>query len=134
MGIRQQHIQPDGGLVEIDSDVLRVLTQGDQTLGWEGDDRLYLAWNRQDQRIELWRNNEDGVHRMILRGPVGQRVADMRLVQFLLDHDPNRGFDPAASVRQHNIQVRKDNLAAQRDRTSEAAERLLWGFHRDLDI
>lgn len=119
-------------MVEIDSDVLKALNEGYSPLGWEGDPRLYLAWNRDTSRMELWRNCEDGEHRLIIRGKPGQRVADMGLVLFLVQHDPRRGFDPHAEVKKANDARRKELDDAQYDKMGEAAERIYHGFQRDI--
>ena len=132
MGIMRPYSQPDGGFIEIDSDLMKALNQGYAPLGWEGDPRLYLAWNRDTQRMELWRNCEDGEHRLIVRGKQGQRAADMNLVHFLVTHDPRRGHDPYEAVKNHNEAARKKLLDAQRDKMGEAAERLYHGFQKDI--
>lgn len=132
MGIYRQYPQPDGGIVEIDSDVMKALNEGYAPLGWEGDPRLYLAWNRQTLRMEMWRNCEDGVHRMIMQGRPGMRVVDMNIIHFLVTHDSRRGHDAAAEIIKHNEKVRKDAADAQRDKMSEAADRLYHGFQKDI--
>lgn len=126
------HFQPDGGIVEIDTEVQKALTEGYAPLGWEGDPRLFLAWNRGTQRMELWRNCEDGVCRLIVRSRPGQRVVDMNLVHFLVTHDPRRGYDPAADVLAANKQARRSAIDDQRDKMGEAAERLYWGLQKDI--
>ena len=133
MGILQTHFQPDGGMVEIDSELIDALHNGYSPLGWEGDPLLYLAWNRQDQRMELWRHNlnRDGKPGMVMRGRPGQRVADMNLIRFLVEHDTRR-TDVLGNIEKHNAQVRKDALSAQRDKMGEAAERLYHGFQKDI--
>lgn len=134
MGILRPHMQPDGGMVEIDSDLIDQLHNGYAPLGWEGDPQLFLAWNRQDQRIELWRHANDGTGKafMVLRGPVGMRVADLRVIDFLVKHDTRRGYDPVQEMAKHNAARRKQVDDDTRDRMSEAADRLYHGFQKDI--
>lgn len=133
MGVMRPHFQPDGGMVEIDSDLIDALHNGYAPLGWEGDPLLFLAWNRQTQRMELWRHNlnGDGKAGLIMRGKPGMRVADMNIIKFLIDHDTRR-HDVAAQIIAHNEKVRQDAIDAQRDKMSEAADRLYHGFQKDI--
>lgn len=133
MGIMTPHFQPDGGMIEIDSDLIDALHNGDATYGWEGDPLLFLAWNRDTQRMELWRHNlnRDGKDGLIMRGPAGGRVADMNIIKFLVDHDTRR-VDVVAGITKHNAQVKKDHAAAQRDKMGEAADRLYHGLQKDI--
>lgn len=134
MGIMTPHFQPDGGMFEIDSDLIDALHNGYAPLGWEGDPLLFLAWNRATQRIELWRHNlnRDGKPGLVMRSKPGQRTADMNLIRFLVEHDTRRGYDAAADIAKHNAKVRQDHLDAQRDKMGEAAERLYHGFQKDI--
>lgn len=133
MGIMQPHFQPNGQVVEIDSDLLDALHNGYAPLGWEGDPLLFLAYNRATDRVELWRHNlnRDGKPGLIMRSKQGQRIADMNLIKFLVEHDTRR-TDVLANIEKHNAQVRKDQLDAKRDKMGEAAERLYWGFQKDI--
>lgn len=134
MGIMRPHFQPDGGMIEIDSDLIDALHNGYSPLGWEGDPLLFLAWNRQTQRMELWRHNlhRDGKAGLVMRGPVGGRVADMNIIRFLVEHDTRRGYDPVADYKAHNAKREKDLMDTQRDKMGEAAERLYYGFQKDI--
>lgn len=133
MGIMRPHFQPDGGMVEIDSDLIDALHNGYAPLGWEGDPLLFLAWNRQTQRMELWRHNlhGDGQAGLIMRSKPGQRTADMNIIRFLVDHDTRR-HNVVEDMFKHNEQVRQDQLATTRDKMGEAADRLYHGFQKDI--
>lgn len=134
MGIMRPYFQPDGGMFEMDSDLIDALHNGYSPLGWEGDPLLFLAWNRESQRIELWRHNlnRDGQPGLVMRSRPGVKVADMNIIRFLVEHDGRRGYDPAAEIKKHNDARRKELLDAQRDKMGEAAERLYHGFQKDL--
>lgn len=133
MGIMQPHFQPNGQIVEIDSELVDALQNGYPPLGWEGDPLLFLAYNRADDRIELWRHNlnRDGRPGLVMRSKPGQRVADMNLIRFLLENDTRRN-DVVANIQKHNDKVRKDAADAQRDKMEEAADRLYHGFQKDI--
>lgn len=133
MGIMRPHFQPDGGMIEIDSDLIDMLHNGYSPLGWEGDPLLYLAWNRQTQRMELWRHNlhGDGKAGLIMRGKPGMRVADMNIIRFLVEHDTRRR-NVVEDMFKHNEKVKKDQLDATRDKMGEAADRLYHGFQKDI--
>jgi hypothetical protein len=128
------HFQPGGGMIEIDSGLIDALHNGYPPLGWEGDRNLFLAWNRQTQRMELWRHSDrgDGKAHLIMRSKPGVRVADMNIILFLVQHDTRRGYDPVKEYKEHNRKREADLMSAQRDKMGEAAERLYHGFQKDL--
>lgn len=134
MGIMQPHFQPNGQVVEIDSELVDALQNGYPPLGWEGDPLLFLAYNRADDRIELWRHNlnRDGKPGLVMRSRPGQRIADMNLIRFLVEHDTRRGYNPVDEIQKHNAKVRQAALDTQRDKMGEAAERLYHGFQKDI--
>lgn len=134
MGILQPHFQPNGQVVSIDSEIVDALQNGYAPLGWEGDPLLFLAYNRQTDRIELWRHNlnRDGKPGLVMQSRPGQRVADMNLIKFLVEHDTRRGYDPVDDIQKHNAARNNTLQDAQRDRMGEAAERLYHGFQKDV--
>lgn len=117
----------------MDSGLIDALHKGYPPLGWEGDPNLFLAWNRQTQRMELWRWNDvyQGKASLIMRSKPGMRVADMNIIHFLVQHDTRRGYDPVADIQKHNAATRKAHLETQRDKMGEAADRVLHGFLKD---
>lgn len=121
-------------MIEIDSDLMDALHNGYAPLGWEGDPLLFLAWNRQTQRMELWRHNlhGDGRAGLVMRSNPGQRVADMNMIKFLVTHDTRRGYDPMEDIAKHNEARRKQIQDDSRDKMGEAAERLYHGFQKDI--
>lgn len=132
MGIYRTYPQPDGGMVEIDSGVVDALQNGYAPLGWEGNRNLFLAWNRLTQRMELWLKGDNGMCHLIMQGPPGGRVVDMNIIKFLVEHDTRRGYDPYKEIAEHNHKVREKHLDEQRDKMGEAAERLYYGFQKDI--
>ncbi len=133
MGIMTPHFQPNGQIVEIDSELLDALQNGYPTLGWDGDPQLFLAYNRATDRIEVWRHNlkADGRPGLVMQSKPGQRIADMNIIKVLMEHDTRR-HDVAANIKKHNDAVRKSALDDQRDKMEEAADRLYHGFQKDI--
>lgn len=114
----------------LEGEVADKIRFGDPSKGWEGDDRLMLAWNGKEQRIELWRLEHDEQYRMVLRGRPGKRVVDMGLIDFLVQHDVRRGFDVKVSMDAHNAKVERDDPS--HDKVRAATEKLAWAIKKDL--
>lgn len=121
---------PGAGLDDL-QDRLRA---GDPSKGWEGDPRLTLAHFRHpisgDTYWELWRLEHDNAHRMVCRSRANMPFPH-GLIERLVEHDRNRGFNLHETVMQHNRKVN-----AERDVPSErlqaAHERLAWAIRKDL--
>lgn len=113
----------------LEGDVADKIRFGDG-VKWEGDDRLMLAWNGKDQRIELWRLESDNQYRLVLRGKRGKRVVDMGIIDVLLDHDSRRGYDVFKDVEKHNKAVETNHSS--NDRVRNATEKLAWAIQKDL--
>lgn len=125
-------LMPDGSTIIYDGDVAKALTKGDPTKGWEGDERLALTWNGKDQRIELWRCEEDGEYRLVLRGKPGKRIVDQGLIDFLVAHDTRRGYNPYAEAMAGNLANEK-RIADERDGAiGEVADKLHWALMKDI--
>ena len=135
MGIMTPHFQPNGQIVEIDSDLVDALQNGHPTLGWDGDPLLFLAYNRATDRIEVWRHNlnRDGKPGLVMQSKPGQRIADMNIIKVLMAHDTRRN-DVVADMQKHNAKVRQDAKDAERDRMGEASERLYHGLQKDIGV
>jgi len=132
MGLYHPQIMPDGSSVLYDDEVVHKLHKGDPTKGWEGDERLALTWNGKDQRIELWRYEEDGQYRLVLRGKQGKRVVDLGLIDFLVAHDTQRGYNPYAEAMKANLANEK-RLADEQDASiGDVADKLHWALMRDI--
>jgi hypothetical protein len=124
----------NGVMVEMQGDVLDMLRFGYAPLGWEGDPRLTLAYNRVEDRIELWREEDDGEFRIVTRSRPGMRTVDMNLVKFLVDHDRQRGFDPQKAVDDHNEKILKHNYEKTQGAIDEAADRLHGALRKDIGL
>lgn len=125
-------LMPDGSTIIYDGDVAHALIHGDPTKGWEGDERLALTWNGKDQRIELWRFEEDGEYRMVLRGRPGKRVVDAGIIDFLVTHDTRRGYNPyAEAMKANKAQYAADDQKVY-DQHGELADKLHWALMKDI--
>lgn len=120
-----------GPTVELDTDVAVKLKLGDPAFGWEGDPALQLAYNRQTDRIELWREVGDGMSVLVLQSKPGQRVVDMNLIKFLVTHDAQRGHNVANEIEAHN-DARFAELAQQHAaRMEEISDKLESAMRQD---
>jgi len=129
-------LRADGGqyLELIVDPAIFPLWEGDRILGWRGDPRLALYFNKDWLRWELWRLEHDGVYRMTtwwsaddVRG--GEIVG--RCILFCLRSDRERGYDPHVHVHQANDRAHapvKDQIA---DQLAEANDRVRWGIAKD---
>ena len=132
-----EHLRLDGRtLTRIDDPVVAKITEGDPTMGWEGDPRFGL-YAGPGQWV-LVRLEHDGVYRRTATTTLGAGcygALDIvgQLVAFLVAHDTRRGFDPAAHVQDHNdrrdarIDAEHDDFVA-----GELAPKLHWAVKRDL--
>lgn len=114
---------------EMDS-LLDRLHNGDSTLGWEGDPNFALAYHRPTQRWELWRKEADSQYRLAARSKPGLPFPG-NIIQYIMEHDTQRGFDPHRHVMDHNAKLDKENNYKRSDKLGEAASRLQWALRKD---
>lgn len=121
-------------LVLIDDPIADRIAKGDPTFGWEGDERYALYLNARRGRFELWRLEQDNQYRrnVIVPGFVKGVDAVCWLVQWIVDHDGRRGFDPAAFVIKENIRRQRERDQANRARNEETADRLHHALLKDV--
>ncbi len=103
----------DGRRVWRDGDVeeiVRRIQQGDPTKGWEGDPRLEVYFDQQLRRWELWRLEHDGEYRMVMASKPGAAL-DLSVIDFLVAHDRNRGFDIQRHIEVVNNGIRRRRSA-----------------------
>lgn len=87
-------------------DIVRRIQNGDPTKGWEGDPRLEVYFEPALDRWELWRLEHDGQHRMVMASKPGVAL-DLDVIDFLVSHDRNRGFDVAKTLHVVNDGIRR---------------------------
>lgn len=96
----------DGHIEEI----VRRLQQGDPTKGWEGDPRLEVYFEPTERRWELWRLEHDGQYRRVLYSDPGKTL-DFDVIDHLVAHDRNRGFDVQNHIEVVNGGIRNRRSA-----------------------
>lgn len=114
-------------------DLIHRLHFGDPTLGWEGDPRLALAFNRQTDRWELWRMEHDGEYRLVCVSKAGVGFPP-DLIKNLMSMDGQRGYNLVQDL-DRNRQVAE----AAKDYTfhqtmAPKIQKLAWGLRKDLAV
>lgn len=106
------------------------LHYGDPVRGWEGDPRLAVYWA--PPCWEIMRLEGDGQYRMVCRSKPGVPF-DERLIDALVAHDRQRGYQPHASISAHNDR-RDAELRARHDEhiAEEVAPRLRHALRSEL--
>lgn len=116
----------------IDNEITQALKYGYPPHGWEGDERLELAWNREEQRFELWRLEDDGQYHLVCRNRPGQRLVDMNLIKRLVEMDRQRGYDPKTAIDAHNDKIDKEIMDQKTAEYEQVAEKLKWAVKKDM--
>ncbi len=114
------------------NDLVDRLQNGQPSIGWEGDPRLCIAYNRQTTCWELWRMEADGNYRLCMRSKPGMGFP-MNLIEHLMQHDTRRKFDAYRDVERHNDLVKAVAASNARDAQSAAAEKVRWALNKDLN-
>jgi hypothetical protein len=122
------HILASGTAMD---DLIHRLHHGDPTVGWEGDTRLAVAYNKMTDRWELWRREHDDRYRLIGQSPVGLSFPT-DLVKHLVSIDGRRGYNAVKHVQEHNEAIEKAVNEKFQGQVRESAGRLKWALQRDL--
>lgn len=114
-------------------DIQRLLKEGDPTIGWEGDPRLYITpMDRGGWAVG--RLCEDGVKRMICHSTPdsnGQHKLDKSLLIQMRNND-TRKSDVLKRIETSNQRFEKDRTDAAVEKMSEALERVIHGIRADV--
>lgn len=128
------NVMPSGAAILVDpramDALLDRLQNGDSTRGWEGDPRFTLAWNRVDQRWELWRRESDEAYRMFARSKPGHPFP-IDIIDEIVAHDVRRGYDPKRDIDAHNAAVDAEAAYQRSQRRGPSLEKLAWALKRD---
>lgn len=122
-------------LIRVDHPAVNALTDGEPTLGWEGDPRLQMYVNPKDDVWVLMRFENDGQYRVVTVSPVGQTLNNEevnKLILRLVAHDTRRGFDPKAATDAHNAQQDKSEVDQLSEYNAQKADKLAWAIRKDL--
>lgn len=126
---------PSGAYILADgtamNDLVDRLQNGQASVGWEGDPRLCIAYNRQTTQWELWRAESDGQYRMVMRSKPGMSFP-MNLIEHLMQHDNRRKFDALRDVDKHNDLQRALAASQLQEHKDAAAEKARWALKKDL--
>ena len=95
-------------------DIVRRIQNGDPTKGWEGDPRLEVYFDPKRKRWELWRLEHDGQYRPVIYSDPGA-ILDLTIIDFLVSHDRNRGFDVHRHIEVINGGIRNRRRADYQD-------------------
>lgn len=109
------------------------LQQGAPDLGWEGDARLAVYLCKPTQQFVLWRLEGDNEYRPVAQLPAGASITPdsvNKLCRRLVEIDQRRGFDPYQDVISSIQKEEQAQEAAQQERVSEVADKLLFGLSR----
>lgn len=110
------HRGPTGDLIEVPSHVLGLdnrIKNGDATCLWPGDRRMFLMFNPQKAKYQVWRACEDGVERIICSWDPDKM--DSRLLRHLASID-SQTRDVLGNIDRHN-----DSITRQRDQAADDA-------------
>lgn len=133
-GLTHPETLPDGRGLWVAPEVLDVISRlrnGDPGSGWAGDPRLALYRGESGDHWELWRLENDGEYRMVVRSKPG--VSLNSLIPWLVEHDVQRGYDAIRRVLEHNQKVYRDNDLRHAERMDDAMDHVIWGLRKDLN-
>jgi hypothetical protein len=107
----------------------KALADPDPVIGWAGDPSCFMAWNRLENRWEVWRQEPEG-DRLIARAPSGERLDVTKLLKGLVERDMtlrnNSAVKQVERILEHN-----EKLERERTRNAEEVlqERLEKVYH-----
>ncbi len=112
------------------------IKNGSPAHGWEGDNRLTLAFFRDPKgrgsRYELWRLENDEEYRLVATLPEGRDPSG--IIRLLVEHDARRGYDVHEAVSRHNAKVQKEQERKSDEKIGEHSERLAFGLMKAAGI
>lgn len=131
VGVAHPEFLEEGQYLLVDHPITAPLTEGDPTLGWEGDSRLAIYLHLENKNFVLFRLEHDNEYRAVARLPEG-RVLDQQqmnlLIKRLVEHDVRRGFDPYQEIVKTQEAIEKDLRRNQHDQNIELGDKLHWAF------
>jgi hypothetical protein len=110
-------------------EIMDKLHGGDPTCGWEGDPYLDLYMNDRNQWV-LCRHEPWGIDEIMVSKP-GVRL-DNRIIQMLVTHDTQRGYNVVDEVMAQNATILKQRENEAQERTAEATSRLQFALRKDI--
>lgn len=131
----RQHAEHIGGAAVLTdetamNDLVRRLQQGDPTVGWEGDPRLCIAFNKRTDQWELWRFESDSQYRRVLRSKPGMAFP-RHLIEQLVQMDRQRGYDLQVDVAAARAKAEADADYKFHEAMGPRIEKLAWALRQD---
>lgn len=106
-------------------------------IGWDGDPWLTLAYNRLEDRLEIWQEDPGREPVCVMRSkPLDQGVpSTVELCMHLRDHDLRKISEDMiqARVDRENEENQARIAAEHLDRQVAAMEKVYWAVGRDTD-
>lgn len=122
---------PTEGRVVVEGDVLEVerrLREGDDLIGWEGDENMRLMVDLETGLYDVWTLGPD---RTPVLAVAERPYCDQRLIEDVIRADTRR-FDVAARVIKRNEEVAAGDRAARAEQNAELADKLQSALMKDL--
>lgn len=132
-GIRVTHRSPEGHLIEVPGALLdldRAIKQGAPEYQWNGDERMFIAWNALLERYEVHRACEDGVRRIIC--PIPMPISGPEVLRTLgnIDSWSRKGEHLVRDMDLYNARVEREHAQAVAELNAAAAEVLKFAMDR----
>lgn len=111
------------------------LWAGDGLLGWQGDPRLAIYFNRTYLRWELWRLEHDNVYRIQTSWPLAEvRGGEIvgKCILYCLECDRQRGYDLLKAMAAIDARGEQNRAYEHAQAVGEAQDRIAWGLRKDL--
>ena len=121
----------NGTWQRVDHPTVQRITDGDPTLGWEGDQRLVVYLHLEAQAFVLWRLESNGEYLPVGHFGLGSDITPAGVnetIRRLIEVDSRRGFDPYADVVAKQEQVAKADAAVYWDGLEAFADKFLFGL------
>src|ERR1051326_5753583 len=125
-GLQVPYTTPGGHQMLISNDhldIARRLQQGDPTCAWPGDPRMFVVFNYDRERYEVWRRCEDNVDRIISSWV--PREFDARVIVHTSQND-TRLHDVLERVDKHNEQLQRSRERELKQIEEELAKDIKW--------
>jgi hypothetical protein len=118
-----------GPRVWVDSSVLDIdhrIKHGDES-GWRGDPSMFLMYNPESKRFEVWGIDRGGNQYMA----ASHHACDITLLHKLVAGDPQKN-DVFAQVLEQNRKIKAEQEATERDKRLEVADKIGFAVRQDI--
>lgn len=126
----------DGTVIQMETSVLdidRRIKEGDPTLGWRGDDQMFLVWNGPQRRFEVCGIDLRGNEYVAVTGEPGE-MPDARLIRKLVIGDWQHPERVMQQYREHLARQAAKHKRAQEETIGEGVSKLTHAVMKDKGI